>query len=283
VSDLVIVLLTLVVGFGTGVLSAMFGVGGAIVSTPAIRALGATPLEAVGSTLPSIIPSAVSGTLRYRREGLVLFRVAIWTALAGTFASVGGALLAEEVPGDGHPLMILTAVLVGISAYRLSRAPAEREDAEERVVEGETDAMPGAVVTSRDHVPVGSAVRADPWRLALIGIAAGGLSGLLGIGGGIFLVPAFTGWIRLPIKQALATSLACVGVLAIPGTVTHAILGNIAWLFALPLCVGVIPGARLGAHLTISASDHTMRIAVGTVLGTIAVVYAIGEVLALVS
>lgn len=282
-SDLVIVLLTLVVGFGTGVLSAMFGVGGAIVSTPAIRALGATPLEAVGSTLPSIIPSAVSGTLRYRREGLVLFRVAIWTALAGTFASVGGALLAEEVPGDGHPLMILTAVLVGISAYRLSRAPAEREDAEERVVEGETDAMPGAVVTSRDHVPVGSAVRADPWRLALIGIAAGGLSGLLGIGGGIFLVPAFTGWIRLPIKQALATSLACVGVLAIPGTVTHAILGNIAWLFALPLCVGVIPGARLGAHLTISASDHTMRIAVGTVLGTIAVVYAIGEVLALVS
>jgi hypothetical protein len=281
VSDLAIVLLTLVVGFATGVLSAMFGVGGAVVSTPAIRALGATPLQAVGSTLPSIIPSAVSGTLRYRREGLVLFRIVAWTALAGVFASVGGALLAEEVPGDGHPLMILTALLVGISAYRLAQPPAAQETLEERVVEGETDAVPGTVVTSHSHVPVGSAVRADPWRLVLIGIAAGGLSGLLGIGGGIFMVPAFTGWIRLPIKQALATSLACVGVLAIPGTITHAILGNIDWLFALPLCVGVIPGARLGAHLTINTSDRMMRILVGSVLGTIAVVYAIGEILAL--
>ena len=280
-SDLAIVLLTLVVGFGTGVLSAMFGVGGAVASTPAIRALGATPLQAVGSTLPSIIPSAVAGTLRYRREGLVLFRVVAWTALAGVFASVGGALLAEEVPGDGHPLMILTALLVGISAYRLAQPPAAHETVEERVVEGETDAVPGMVVTSHDHVPVGSAVRADPWRLVLIGIAAGGLSGLLGIGGGIFMVPAFTGWIRLPIKRALATSLACVGVLAIPGTITHAILGNIDWLFALPLCVGVIPGARLGAHLTINTSDRMLRILVGSVLGTIAVVYAIGEALAL--
>lgn len=280
-SDLGVVLLTLVVGFGTGVLSAMFGVGGAVVSTPAIRALGATPLQAVGSTLPSIIPSAVTGTLRYRREGLVRFRLVAWTASAGVFASVGGALLAEAVPGDGHPLMILTAVLVAISAYRLAQPRAERETVEERVVEGETDAVPGAVVASPNHVPVDAAVRADPWRLALIGIAAGGLSGLLGIGGGVFLVPAFTGWIRLPIKTALATSLACVGILAIPGTVTHAILGNIDWLFALPLCIGVVPGARLGAHLTLRTSDRTMRILVGTVLGTIAVLYAIGEILAL--
>jgi hypothetical protein len=282
VSDLVIVLLTLLVGFGTGVLSAMFGVGGAIVSTPAIRALGASPLQAVGSTLPSIIPSAITGTLRYRREGLVLFRIAAWTAFAGVFASVGGALLAGIVPGDGHPLMILTAVLVAISAYRLAQPLAASETAEERAVEGETDAVPGAVVTSREHVPVGAAVRADPWRLVLIGITAGGLSGLLGIGGGILMVPAFTGWIRLPIKHALATSLACVGVLAVPGTITHALLGNIDWLFALPLCVGVIPGARLGAHLTINASDRTMRILVGSVLGTIAVIYGVGEVLALI-
>jgi uncharacterized membrane protein YfcA len=275
VSDLVIVLLTLAVGFVTGVLSAMFGVGGAVVSTPAIRALGASPLQAVGSTLPSIIPSAVTGTLRYRREGFVLFGIAAWTAGAGIFASVGGALLADVVPGDGHPLMILTALLVGISAYRLAQPPAAAEPAEERLIEGETDAVPAAVV----HTV--APVRADPWRLVIIGVAAGGLSGLLGIGGGVFMVPAFTGWIRLPIKQALATSLACVGVLAIPGTVTHALLGNIDWLYALPLCVGVIPGARLGAHLTIRASDRTMRILVGTVLGTIAVVYGVGEVLAL--
>jgi uncharacterized membrane protein YfcA len=108
------------------------------------------------------------------------------------------------------------------------------------------------------------------------------LSGLLGIGGGILMVPAFTGWVRLNIKTALATSLVCVGVLAIPGTITHALLGHIDWSFALPLSVGVVPGAQLGAHLTINASDRTVRILVGVVLGAIATGYAIGEILSLV-
>jgi uncharacterized membrane protein YfcA len=276
VSDVAIVLLTLVVGFGTGVLSAMFGVGGAVASTPAIRALGATPLEAVGSTLPSILPSAITGTLRYRRAGLVHVRIATWTAGAGILASVGGALLSEEVPGDGHPLMILTALLVGISAYRLAQPAEVRETVAEREAEGETDAGPGAI-----RHPAQTAPRDEPWRLACIGVAAGGLSGLLGIGGGVFMVPAFTGWVRLPIKEALATSLACVGVLAIPGMITHAFLGNIDWLFAIPLCIGVVPGANFGAKLTIRSSDRTMRLLVGLVLGTIAVVYGVGELIAL--
>src|SRR5262249_30616290 len=116
-------ILTLVAGVATGVLSGMFGVGGAAVSTPAIRALGATPLEAVGSTLPSIVPSAVSGSLRYRREGLIVGRVARWTLAAGLAATVGGALLAGTVPGGGHLLMLITAALLAFTAYRLGAAP----------------------------------------------------------------------------------------------------------------------------------------------------------------
>ena len=95
------------------------------------------------------------------------------------------------------------------------------------------------------------------------------------------MVPAFTGWIGLPLKEALGTSLACVGILAIPGTITHALLGHIDWLFALPLAVGVVPGARLGSFLAIRSSDRMLRKLVGIVLGTIAVVYATGEILAL--
>jgi len=49
-------------------MSAAFGVGGATISTPAIRALGASAFVAVGTTLPSILPSAAAGTLRYMRE-----------------------------------------------------------------------------------------------------------------------------------------------------------------------------------------------------------------------
>jgi uncharacterized membrane protein YfcA len=79
----------------------------------------------------------------------------------------------------------------------------------------------------------------------------------------------------------IASSLAVVGILAVPGTITHALLGHIAWRFAIPLSIGVIPGARIGAHFTINASDRTLRLTVGSMLGAIAVVYAVGELLAL--
>jgi len=274
-SDLAIIVLTMLVGVGTGVLSGMFGVGGAVVSTPAIRALGATPIAAVASTLPSIIPGAISGALRYRREELVNVRVAVWTSGAGALAAVGGALLVDVVPGDGYPLMLLTAALVAFSALRLARPALVPERPVDLTLEGATDAGPGAELHR-----VG-AVRADWWRLAILGIGAGGLSGLLGIGGGLLMVPGFTGWIRLPIKEAIGTSLACVAVLAIPGTITHALLGNIDWLYALPLCVGIVPGARLGSHLAIRSSDRTLRRIVGFGLGTIALAYGVGELLAL--
>src|SRR5262245_18855803 len=185
---------TMLVGVVTGILSGMFGVGGAVVSTPAVRALGATPLEAVGSTLPSIIPSAVSGTLRYLREGLVRTRLAVWVCAFGVPATVGGSLLSGVVPGGGHVLMLATAALVGFTAYRT--------------------AFPTT------HVELGGEEHIVPWRMALIGVGAGGLSGLLGVGGGILMVPAFSAWLRVPLKETVATSLACVGVFAIPGTIT---------------------------------------------------------------
>jgi uncharacterized membrane protein YfcA len=86
----------------------------------------------------------------------------------------------------------------------------------------------------------------------------------------------------MPLKEALGTSLACVAILAVPGTVTHALLGHIDWLYALPLCVGVIPGAAIGSHLALRSSDRTLRLLVGTTLGVIAVFYGTSEILAIV-
>jgi uncharacterized membrane protein YfcA len=273
--------LTLCVGFVTGVLSGMFGVGGAVVSTPAIRALGATAFESVASTLPSIFPSAVSGSVRYGREGLISSRIVVWVSITGIFAAVGGALLVGVVPGQGHLLMIITAGLIAFTAFRMGRpalqtaelAPADLVDPVGDLVEPVED------VTSPHE---GEAVRAEWWRLAIIGVGAGALSGLLGLGGGIILVPAFVTWVRLGLKQSLGTSLACVGVLALPSTITHTLLGNINWAFAIPLSIGVIPGAQLGAHLAIRSSDRTLRLLVAAVLGLIAIVYAASEIAALV-
>jgi uncharacterized membrane protein YfcA len=270
VSDVGQFLVVVLVGVATGILSGLFGVGGAIVSTPAIRALGASPLDAVGSTIPSVIPSAISGTLRYAREGLIRWDVFRWTAFVGIGAAVGGALLTDVIPGDGHPLMLATAALLAFTSFRLARP----ERAPEMIVDPEHHPSPHV-----DPAPP----RTEPWRCATVGVAAGTLSGLLGIGGGLLMVPAFTSWLRLPLKSALGTSLACVGVLAVPSMVTHAFLGHIDWSYAVPLSIGVIPGAQIGAHLAIRSTERTLRIVVATVLGLIAVVYFTGELVSLVA
>lgn len=258
--------LTLVLGVLTGVLSAAFGIGGAVLSTPGVRVLGVSALGAVGTTLPSILPSAAAGTARYWREGLVDWRVVATTAPAGAVAAVVGSLLSHEVPGNGHWLMVVTAGLLGLTAVRLATDGSQ--------VDG--DAGGGDDAGRRD----GDEQR-PPRRsaavLAGIGVGGGLLSGLLGVGGGTVLLPAFLQVLRLPTKQAVATSLACVGILAVPGTITHAALGDIDWRFAVLLMVGVVPGARLGAAAAIRTSDRRLRLAVATVMGVLAVVYGGSE------
>jgi len=255
-------------------MSAAFGVGGATISTPAIRALGASAFVAVGTTLPSILPSAASGTLRYMREQLVDWEVVKWAAPVGVATSILGSLLSHVVPGNGHWLMILTALLLGGTAWRM-RKPPPRPAVEEAEAESEFEAVGTSPL--KQHT-----FHRTPTVMASVGAAAGLLSGLLGIGGGILMVPGFNQVIGLRLKETIATSLVCVGIFAIPGMVTHAFLGDIDWRFALLLAVGVIPGARIGAVLAIRADRLVLRRVVALFLLTIAVIYLIGEVNALV-
>lgn len=261
--------LTAALGIGTGVLSGLFGVGGAIISTPGIRALGASAAIAVGTTLPSIIPGAASGSLRYLRDGLIDRRAVALTAPVGVAAAVGGAALTEIVPGDGHPLMLLTATVLGFSAWRMA-TPAPRPS-------------PPAPESDADTADAAHQLPPSPstGRYVAVGAVAGLLSGLLGIGGGVVMVPGFTQLVGMPVKWAIGTSLACVAMFAVPGTITHAALGNIDWRFAVLLAVGVVPGTRLGASLAIAAGDRNLRRVVAAFLGLTAVLYAGGEVAAL--
>ena len=268
-------LLLVALGFATGVLSGLFGVGGGVISQPGMRLLGIPPLEVIGTALPVIIPGATSGTIRYRHEGLIRWRAFAATVPVGLVAAVGGAALSEVIPGDGHLLQLITAALLGFSAYRMSRPPAQPAPVP-AIDNG--DAAAEAVDLGATGVPAPAADEgASPVTYGAIGAVSGLLSGLLGIGGGVIMVPAFVQFARMHVKAAIATSLACVGAFAIPGTITHAIQGHVDWRAAAALIIGVIPGARVGAWLTIRANDRRLRIAVGTFLGLTAVIYAAGE------
>jgi len=252
--------LTIVAGVGTGIMSGTFGVGGAVISTPAIRALGCTAAMAIGTTLPSLLPGAITGSLKYAPQKLVRWDVVKKTVPAGIIASVIGARTADLLPGDGHPLMILTALILMWSATGLIRG-------------GETQDL-----ANMERAKENSSITV---RAIGVGVIAGGLSGLLGVGGGIVMVPLFKKWLALPMKNAIATSLICVGFFAVPGTITHTLQGGVDWRYALLLTIGVIPGAPLGAKLALSLSDQKLRRIFGIFLACIALVYGGSEIVSL--
>lgn len=265
-------------GLATGILSGLFGVGGGVLSQPGMRLLGISPLVAIGTALPVIIPGAVSGTLRYSREEFVRWGAVAATIPAGLVAAAAGGLLADEVPGDGHLLQLTTAGLLGFSAWRMSRQPPTADADHEPLAESDAPEAPFHQSLAGEPAiapPVGAGV------YVAIGVVAGLLSGLLGIGGGVLMVPAFVHFARLPVKVAIATSLVCVGAFAVPGTITHAIEDHIDWGVAAALIVGVIPGARIGAHLAIGAADRKLRKVVSAFLGVSSLLYAMGEIIAL--
>lgn len=247
--------LGVLVGFIAGVLSGLFGVGGGVVTTPAVNVLlGGTAIQAIATPLPVILPTSVVGAYTYARAGEVSFRAARWAIPPGIAAAIGGAYLTELV--NAHLLLVLTAVLIAWTAFEVMRGRGSRTP----WVKGAT---PG-------------------WKYAVIGTVAGFVSGLLGVGGGIVMVPAFTLAIGMPLKRALGTSLVVIAALVIPGTIVHWALGHIDWAIFGVLTLGVVPGARLGARLAIGARERTLRRAVGAFLLAVAVLYGVDELVTLV-
>jgi uncharacterized protein len=119
-----------------------------------------------------------------------------------------------------------------------------------------------------------AALRPSTIALGLGGVAAGFVSGLLGIGGGLVIVPFLAGWLGMPLKRVLGTSLLAIVALVVPGTVVHAALGHVDLAIVVALAIGAIPGARIGAGIALGARDRTLRLAVGTFLFVVAVGYA---------
>lgn len=260
-------------GLATGLLSALFGVGGAVIAQPAIRALGVPALNAISTTLPTVLPGALTGTIRYARAGLVDRRVVMWTVPFGIAASVLGSLLSRKVPGDGHLLTLGTAALLGFTTWRIARTAWRTPPPTDGLPETDAE-MAG--FGEPDGSPDPSAL-----AMALIGLGAGLLSGLLGVGGGVVLVPAFSEILRLPLKRGIATSLTCVGLFAIPGTITHAALGGVDWKVVLLLSAGIVPGAWLGSKIVMVARERRLRLAISGFLALVALLYAGGEIAAL--
>ncbi len=232
--------LTLVIGLAAGFFSGQFGIGGGLVTTPALRLLlGAPELIAVGTPLPVIIPTALAGAWSYFRRGLADVRLGVTMGVVGGAFAVAGALGASRV--GGRIVLLVTAVLIGFLAIDMLRLALRPRHTGREVADGDTRS------------------RSLAW-VAALGAVAGLSSGFLGLGGGFVIVPALTRFFAFPVKRAIGTSLVAVSILAIPGSVSHFLLGNVDVALALVLALGVVPGAMLGSRVTAMAREKSVRV-----------------------
>jgi uncharacterized membrane protein YfcA len=116
-------------------------------------------------------------------------------------------------------------------------------------------------------------VRHRVTRLAVIGTLAGAFSALLGVGGGIVIVPLLVLWLGYREHEATGTSLAAIAVIAALGAIGHAAYGNVRFgdglLVGLPAVLGVVIGTSIQQRLSgraISLSFAALLVVLAVVL-----------------
>ena len=114
-------------------------------------------------------------------------------------------------------------------------------------------------------------------KVALIGVVAGFMSGYVGVGGGFIMVPLFVSMLGIPMRLASGTSLTAVCILAIPGVIEQAVLGNIDYMVGIAMMVGSIPGAVVGANLVKRVPERALRFTFAAFLLLMAVLLIVNE------
>lgn len=114
---------------------------------------------------------------------------------------------------------------------------------------------------------------------AAIGLFAGLVSGYVGVGGGFIMVPMFMQLLGTSMRMTSGTSLIAVMILAIPGTVTQAALGNVDWVTGIFVSLGAIPGAALGSRLVKRVPELQLRLLFAGFLLIAAVMLVMDQVL----
>jgi len=132
--------------------------------------------------------------------------------------------------------------------------------------ETETETGTGAGTTpgatgagTRDAPPAVADVAPRLWRLLLVGIVGGVLSGAFGIGGGIVMVPLLTAFAGLGQKQASATSLAAILPASVVAGATYAVQGEVDWDAALFVALGAVVGTVAGGWLLPRVPVRTLQ------------------------
>ncbi|AIG01786.1 membrane protein [Pseudomonas fluorescens] len=235
-------------GVMMGLVMGLTGAGGGILGVPAlVLGLGLTMTEAAPVSLFAVGAAAAVGALDGFRHGLVRYRAALLIALLGALFSPLGVFFAHQLPDK--ILMGLFSALMVLVAWRMLRR--------EKVEAGPSDH--GAASWGQKNCMLDQQTGRFSWTakctatLAALGAVTGAVSGLLGVGGGFLIVPAFKQLTDVQMRGIVATSLMVISLISLIGVVGafHAgvVIDTLGWMFIGASIVGMLAGRRLSARV----------------------------------
>ncbi len=208
----------LTIGFGAGVFSGLFGVGGGSVIVPGALTLpGVTERQATAASLLSITAMALVGS--------------------GFQAAYGNL----------HPLEALVVGIPACGGVLGGTAIQQRVSAATvRTLFGALLIVVGVVTIIGLHPGQGHETALGVAGAGAVGVLAGVIAGLLGVGGGALFVPALVFFVGLTQLQAEATSLLAIVPVSLLGAASQYRYGNLDLRLSAPIAIGSIPGALVG-------------------------------------
>ncbi|HWZ83628.1 MAG TPA: sulfite exporter TauE/SafE family protein [Terriglobales bacterium] len=237
-----ITLLLVFLGLFAGLVGALSGTGGGLILAPMLALYFGLPIhQAIGTSLIAVITtSAASSSVNLQRHTADI-RLGMTLELATALGAAVTAYLVGYI--NRTALEILFAVFLLYGAITILRKGGKTEDAHD---EEESVLAPAPA----DDAPPFPPYEPKRYRLGMgASLVAGGLSGLLGIGGGPIKVPVMYLFMGVPLIVATATSNLMMGVTAAASAFVYYRRGDILPSVAAPLVVGVFVGSLTGARL----------------------------------
>lgn len=235
----------LIVGLVAGVAAGMFGIGGGVIIVPALVLMLSFELKkAVGTSLAALLmPVSIFAVYAYYKAGKLELGTAAWVAAGLVFGSVVGARVALGL--DGSVLERLYGLFLLAMAWRF--AEPRKWLAERR---GEKVAAPAEVLPPEKQW----------WSLLILGLVAGVLAGMFGIGGGVIIVTVLVSIFHFDQKAAVGTSLAALLLpVSVGGVLEYYNDGLLDIPVALLVAAGLVGGSIIGAKLALGMSSGQIK------------------------
>jgi uncharacterized membrane protein YfcA len=254
-------------GFLGGAFGSMVGLGGGLFIVPVLTLFLGVPIhDAVAASLFGVVATSTAGSVTYLRQGLANLRLGLSMETALTLGALTGGLVGAML--DRVALSaIFGGVMVVVSVYmgtRRATSPAAVAP----------DAHLGRLGAAYHDPYLDREVRYRARRLPLglvVGLVAGNVSGLLGVGGGFLTVPAMRLGMSVPIRASVATSSMMLGVTACSGALVYLARGMVDPAIVVPVVLGVTVGASLGSRLAARVRSSVLTVIMAVVLFVLAV------------